>query len=89
MNFEQIDQSEKKYEDVFSKGPVIVGEDLTEKHLEDYQEFIEQNMGLIHRFDTARNQEEATMLYNEAVETNDPKVVKEIYDFVKMKKSER
>ncbi len=90
MSFEQINQPTEKEEiDVFTRGPVIVGESLAEKHLEDYQDFIEENRDLIHQFDTARNQKEASMFYKELIKTNEPAVVREVYDFVKTQKQER
>lgn len=89
MNFEQIDKSEETENDVFLRGPVIVGESFDEKHVEDDKDFIKENMDLIHRFDTARNQAEASMMYKEALQTEDRDLVKEVYDFVKVKKQER
>lgn len=94
MNFEQpknIEKDENKEEiDVFSKGPVIIGENLSETNIDDWDmKFIKRNMDLIERFDTARNQEEASMMYQEAIQTENRDLVKEVYDFVKTKKQER
>lgn len=94
MNMEQpsnLNTEEKEKEiDVFAKGPAIVGEDLVEENLDEWdKKFIKKNMDLIQRFDTARNQEEASMIYEEAIQTEDRDIVKEVYDFVKTKKQER
>jgi hypothetical protein len=89
MNFENINQSEEK-KDVFSKGPVIVGESLSEINIDEWdRNFIRKNIDLIHRLDTARNQAEASMIYEESIQTEDRDLVKKVYDFVKRMKKER
>lgn len=94
MNIEQLNnlntEEKEKEIDVFAKGPAIVGEDLVEENLDEWdRKFIKKNMDLIERFDTARNQEEASKRYTEAVQTKNRDRVEEVYRFVKTKKQER
>jgi hypothetical protein len=86
MNFEQIDQSEKK-EDIFADKGVVFTDDFFESVFDNLdqedQRYIKDNLDLIRQFDEARNQKEATMFYNEALKMNKPEKVEEVYDYVK------
>lgn len=85
MNYEQ--SQENKKEDLFADTSAVFTDDYFEtafKNLDKLdKEYIENNLDLIRRFDGARSQKEASMLYKEALETNDKEKVREVYEFVK------